>query len=220
MDYWSKLGFALAVGGIGISIAAFFATYVWRDITRWIAIAGFATGLGLCVAAVICFEVIPEPTEPEVTLRFVQQEAPYLQVLNISKTAASNIKWMIAAVDLDNLGKGILHIPTTEFDFITSDNNSLPINLFGPPTQTSYIVKSGDRIIGSAGINCPACRRGHTFIFFITLGKGGWFAERKDVVNGNVVFPNRANQIDDFRELIEATPKAEQIQIDNLPGTE
>ena len=50
---WAWLG----VSGIGISIAFYFATYIWREMPRWLAVGGFIAGLFLCASAmgVFCF---------------------------------------------------------------------------------------------------------------------------------------------------------------------
>ena len=55
MDFYTKLAFVLAIGGIGVSVAVYFATYLWRDIPRWLALSGFSIGLFLCIGAVACF---------------------------------------------------------------------------------------------------------------------------------------------------------------------
>ncbi|MGA2314290.1 MAG: hypothetical protein ABSF87_18340 [Xanthobacteraceae bacterium] len=74
--FWSKVGFALAIGGIGVSIALFFAIYIWREMPRWVARVGFVFGIFLCTGAIACFVFIPEPKR----------------------------KWMIIAFDLDTAG--------------------------------------------------------------------------------------------------------------------
>jgi len=220
LDFWSKLGFILAVGGIGISVAAFFATYIWREIPRWVASIGFSLGVLLCAGAAACFVLIPEPGRPEVTLRFVEGKAPDLQLTNISEVTATNIKWMMIAFDLDALAyrKQPLPIPATTFDFLTPGNSSLPINLFDPPASSSSIVKSGDRIFGSVSVDCPECKRGHTYVFYITLGQGGWYSERTEITNGNNISPANMNLIQEAADaVLKQTPEAMRTPIKDLP---
>jgi len=40
--------------------------------------------------------------------------------------------------------------------------------------------------------------KGRTFVFFLTLGQGGWFSERKDIVSWNFIFAVNANRVDEF----------------------
>jgi hypothetical protein len=40
-------------------------------------------------------------------------------------------------------------------------------------------VKLGDRLVGSAFVDCPECSKGHTYLVSITYGQGGWFVELK-----------------------------------------
>jgi hypothetical protein len=219
-SFWSKLGLALAVGGIGISVVFFFGTYIWREIPALVAKCGFGAGVGLGAAAIACLIFIPRPVEPEVTLRFVGKKSSYLQLLNISDGPASTIKWMVVAFDLDsNVNPtNILPIPTTTFDFLVAHDKSLPINIFQPPALTSTSTKSGDRIVGSASVGCPTCRRGHTFIFSLRLGEGGWYSEQKDITTGDPLTPTHISHVAEFERWVESLPSAERVPIDEIPG--
>jgi hypothetical protein len=86
--FWSKLGIALAIGGIGVSVALGFAVYIWREIPRWAAFIGFGMGISLCVAALVCFIFIPGIDPSDVALVFVQSDRPGLIILNHSTTSA------------------------------------------------------------------------------------------------------------------------------------
>ena len=215
MDFWSKLGIALAVGGIGVSIALGFAVYIWREMPRWVAFVGFAIGMSLCLAALGCFVFIPEIEQPEVTLDFVGEKDPGLQLRNISNLTASNIKWMLVAFDLDTLeqNKQPLPIPASTFDFLTAHGTNLPINLFGRPT-ISPLVKPGHRIFGSASVMCPSCKRGHTFVFFLTLGTGGWYSEEREMTDGSIIAPGNIDLIEKASdELLKRIPPESRIPI-------
>jgi hypothetical protein len=217
MDFGTKVGFALAIGGIGLSIAVFFATYIWREMPRWLAMIGFASGVLLCIAALGCFIFIPNPEEPEVTLSFVNEKAPLIQLHNTSNVTASNIKWLIAAFDVDSFQqtKSPLQIPASIFDFLPSHDSSLPIDLFSRPLVSPF-VKNGDKIIGSASVYCPACKRGHTYVFSITLGAGGWYGEETKIANGNVVIPDITNLAQATQGLENRIPTQARIQIKDI----
>lgn len=217
MDFPTKLGLALAVAGLGVSIAFFFVPVLWREIPRWIATVGVITGVSLCVLAIACFALIPAPAEPEVTLRFVGRTSPDLQLTNISDVTADHVKYMVVAFDADAADEDkLLKIPATEFGFLTAHNSSLPINLFDLPANPSSVVKAGDRIFGSASVSCPTCSRGHTFLFNITLGNGGWYIERKDVSNGNFIAPANKAQLKEFGKWIQGLTDAERISITDI----
>jgi hypothetical protein len=206
MDFWGKLGFALAIGGIGLSIAVFFATYLWRDMPRWVALSGFGSGLFLCVAAIVCFIFIPSPEEPEVTLSLVNKTDPLIQLHNISKTTASNIKTLVLAFNLDSYAqtKQPLPIPANVFDFLIAGTSSLPEELFERPNIPA-LAKKGDKIFGSASVQCPLCKRAHTYVFSIVYGTGGWYGEVPKMTNGNIVAPK------DMDHVIEAASEFEKL---------
>ncbi|HEX4043987.1 MAG TPA: hypothetical protein VHY10_19985 [Xanthobacteraceae bacterium] len=217
MDFWGKVGFSLAIGGVGLSLAVFFATYLWRDMPRWIAIAGFVSGLFLCVGAVACFIFIPSPEEPEVTLSFVSKPDPLIQLHNISRATASNIKWMILAFDLDSYPrtKQPLPIPAETFDFLSAGSSSLPTELFERP-NISGLVKKGDKIFGSASVHCPLCKRGYTYVFSIVLGRGGWYGEVAKITNANIVTPaDMEHVVEAEQAFTELIPIQKRIEIED-----
>jgi hypothetical protein len=215
MDFWSKLGIALAIGGIGVSIALGFAVYLWREMPRWLAFVGFGFGISMCVAALACLIFIPEIEQPEVTLDFVGEKEPGLQLHNISNVTATNIKWGVIAFDLDNLdqNKQPLPIPAGTFDFITARGTNMPISLFGRPA-VAPLVQPGHRIFGSASVHCPTCKRGHTIAFYITLGTGGWYSEEKTLKDGNIIVPVNIDGIGNAAEaLLTETPQSARVPI-------
>jgi hypothetical protein len=222
MDFYTKLAFVLAIGGIGVSVAVYFATYLWRDIPRWLALSGFSIGLFLCIGAVACFIFIPNPKEPEVTLSLVSKPDPLIQLHNVSGVTANNIKWMVIAFDLDSYPqtKQPLQIPAGTFDFLSVGTSSLPIELFERP-GVSALVKKGDKIFGSASVHCPLCKRGHTYVFSIEYGEGGWYGEVAKIMDGNIVIPGDSNHIveaaQEFEKLITEQDRIEINDPESLP---
>ncbi len=197
MDFWSKLGFALAIGGIGLSIAVFFATYMWHEMRPWLARLGFGFGLLLCAGAVACFVWISEPEEPDVILSFVGEKDPMLQIHNTSGVVASGIKWVIAGFDVRSFSQArkFLQIPATTFDFLPAHSSSLPTDIFRQPLVAPF-VKEGDKIVGSVSIHCPSCKRGHTYVFSIIFGTSGWYGEDLSIKNGNILTPNDLDDVE------------------------
>jgi len=59
-------------------------------------------------------------------------------------------------------------------------DNDLPI---GPIFLRRNFVENqryGDKIIGTAIIDCPGCVRSHGYWLYLKVGEGGWFAETAD----------------------------------------
>jgi hypothetical protein len=219
MDFATKIGLFLALLALGVTVAALFAPYEWRDMPRWVRRGGLGVGLLLIPASIVCLFALPDEQKPEVSLRFVTVQYAYIQLVNTSDVVASNIKWMVAAFNLSSLQqkRDPLPVPASNFDVLTAKNASLPINVFQTPL-VSPLVKSGDRIFGSASVTCPTCSRGRTYWFYVVYGQRGWYAENPDVTNGNIVFPKDVNHIEEFADhLVGTIPSAARISIKDLP---
>jgi hypothetical protein len=213
VDFATKVGIALAIGGIGVSCAVFFATYLWREMPRWLALLGFGSGLLLCVGAIVCFIVIPNPEEPEVTLSFAVEKDGDIQLHNVSGATANNIKWGIVGFNLSQFpqNKQPLQIPISIFDFLPARASSGLINTFRRPGLGAH---DGDKFFGSASVVCPSCKRGHTYVFFFTLGTGGWYGEELKIADGSFVTPGNMDQLPQAADEIERRiPKESRISI-------
>jgi hypothetical protein len=216
MDFATKIGLVLALLALGVTVTALFAPYEWRDMPRWIRRGGLGVGLILIPASIVCLFVLPDEKKPKVSLRFVTTQFAYIQLVNSSDVVAPNIKWMIAAFNLDNLPDP-LPIPAGNFDVLTPNNASFPIRVFQTPAG-SPLVKPGDRIFGSASVTCPTCSRGVTYWFYIVYGQGGWYAENPDVTNGNIIVPKGPSHIEEFADHIFRTiASTARISIEELP---
>lgn len=164
---------------------------------------------------------------PEGGLRFVHPELPMLVLDNNSSAIARDIKKMVGIWNADDLrtyvagssGDDPLPIPVSTFDMLRPHTSSGPESLFQPSVNAGYI-KPGNRLIGSIGVICPTCSRGHTYVVYIVWGKEGWYAEvpqynDKQLNEGQVVVPRRITKenLDQFFKSIEQTPKSERHQI-------
>lgn len=204
-----------AIGGIGVSIAFYFASYIWRDMPRWLGNMRVLVGLFLCGSAMGCFIFIAEPEKPDVSLRLVQPAGPMLVLDNNSGVIARDIKKLVGIWNADDLrtyvpgssGNDPLPIPVSTFDVLRPHVSSGPESLFQQMVNAGY-VKPGNRLIGSIGVVCPTCVRGHTYFVYIVWGKEGWFTETSAPKEGEIVVPSRITRenLEAYFKSIEQTP--------------
>ena len=125
----------------------------------------------------------------DVALRFIYPEEPALMIVNQSNLGARDIKWQVTLWNMDLPERNDpLPIPTSTFDWLRGHTEGGPQNLFGTPT-VAPLLKSGNRLFGSATVDCPQCSRGRTYIVYIVLGKGGWLSEVKNETRGRILIP-------------------------------
>ena len=158
---------------------------------------------------------------PDVTLRFVYPKSPALVLVNQSGKVAHQIKWLVALWNLDLPDRtDPLPISVSTFDFIRPHLESGPQNLFGS-SLVSPLLKPGNRLIGSASVQCPDCVRGRTFIVYLVWDQGGWFTEVLDMTSGAVLTPphfTREEIFQYFRELMARVPENARIPISEGTG--
>ena len=77
------------------------------------------------------------------------------------------------------------------------------------------LLKPGDRLLGSAAVNCPECERGRTYIVYIVWGEGGWFSEVKDETSGRILIPK--NFLKETREAYFTNIEAEVPEAARMP---
>ena len=83
-------------------------------------------------------------------------------------------------------GDNPLQIPTGTFDWLKGHTEGGPTVLF--TASISSLLKPGDKLYGSASINCPTCVRRRSYLVYIEWGKGGWMAETNDP-KGMLIIP-------------------------------
>ena len=81
-----------------------------------------------------------------------------------------------------------LPIPIKTFDWIRAHGAGGPEELFESP-QVASLLKSGNRLFGSAFVDCPECSRGRTYIVYIVFGESGWHAEVENKKGGELIYP-------------------------------
>ena len=157
-----------------------------------------------------------EPKSLGVALRFVYPPSPALVIVNQSDTVARDIKWTVLLWNMDLPDHNDpLPIPVGTFDFIRPHREGGPQNLFGSP-YVSPLIKPGDRLFGSAAVDCPDCARGRTYVVYIVFGKNGWFSEALKEESGGAFRPksfDKAGRDEYFRVLDAGVPEEYRISI-------
>jgi hypothetical protein len=162
-----------------------------------------------------------EAVPPEVGLRFVYSTDPALVIVNQSSVVAHDIKWAVELWNMDQPDRDDpLPIPTSTFDWLRPHDEGGPQNLFDTPT-VKPLLKSGDRLFGSASVSCPTCSRGRTYVVYIVYGVGGWFSELENEQSGRFLSPPNFHR--EFREkyfvaLEAAVPVEKRIPISPVPA--
>jgi hypothetical protein len=161
---------------------------------------------------------IIHPPQPDIFLKLVYPEAPALVIVNPSDAVARDMKY---AIELWNSslpdGDNPLQIPTGSFDWLKGHTEGGPEKLF--TASISSLLTPGDKLYGSASINCPTCVRGRSYIVYIEWGKGGWVAEINDP-KGMLVAPaknTREGRMGFFHQLEQAIPADQRIPIGAFP---
>ncbi len=143
-----------------------------------------------------------ETVPPLVGLRFVGRKFPALQGINESNAIARDIRWQVVLWDMDHPSDiNPLQIPGGTFDWLKPHDEGGPQNIFQPVIP---LLKAGDRLLGTASVNCPECSKGKTYIVYIVWGESGWFSEVSGE-DGKVIVPrNPETGRDAYFKLLEA----------------
>jgi hypothetical protein len=150
MTWWLRCLFLLVVAGIIIDL-------VYRSplTINWpFKKKAFLALVGMVGVTAIVWRPIRDDyigTElPDVALQFVYPESPMLRILNISNVTARQIKFSIAAWDIDKpQEKNPLPIPVQTFDFIRPHLFGGNDGVFEPLVRCG-IIKPGTRLFCSA----------------------------------------------------------------------
>ncbi|WML91354.1 toll/interleukin-1 receptor domain-containing protein [Thiothrix lacustris] len=115
--------------------------------------------------------------QPSVRLKFVYPSSPALIIENDSPALARDIKWAVVLWNRDLPDRDDpLPIPVSTFDWLKPHQEGGAQGLFGGALVLP-LVNNGDRLVGTATVDCPECDRRRNYIVSITYGEGGWFAE-------------------------------------------
>jgi hypothetical protein len=179
----------------------------------------------------------PKPAEttterPDVTLSFANPPFPTVLLTNQSSQTLKDIKYSVYLWNIDdprtyNNPHSAEHpemhdplvIPTATFDFLRPHQSSNQQDIFATSLVLPYL-KKGNRLIGTASVDCPDCDEGHTYIVGITWGEGGWYYEIKEVngekLKGRTLIPEHpskeAVQIY-YAKILSLAPEADRIPI-------
>lgn len=152
-------------------------------------------------------------SKPEVKLRFVHTDIPAVIIVNSSDSIARDMKWGVVLWNRDNLGNfNPLQIPVQTFDWLKGNSESGAEDVF---SRVQAQIKPGDRLFGSAFVDCPECSKGRTYFLVITFGQGGWFSEMSSAKTGGPATPITFSQagLDAYFAAIERVPENERMPI-------
>jgi len=161
-----------------------------------------------------------EAIPPLVALRFVYPKSPALVLINESEAIARDITWAVALWNMDLPDRdNPLPIPVTPSGWLKSHDKGGPLNLFDGPL-VAPLLKPGDRLFGSASVDCPTCARGRTYIVYIVWGENGWFSEVQNGQSGSLLTPPnfmKATRAEYFKLLEAAVPAQSRTPIAERP---
>jgi hypothetical protein len=124
---------------------------------------------------------------PDITAFLIYKDRPALSIANASSTTATEIGWGVLLWDLTTLDINPINV-SGRIDFLVARAKTVPLNIFDDPRVASRI-SAGHKYIGSAGIVCPSCSRGHTYAIYVELGTDGWYAELPQWKHGEMLIP-------------------------------
>jgi len=157
--------------------------------------------------------------KPDVALRFVNAKDPFLVVTNLSDAEARNMKWAVELWNMDLPDRNDpLPIPISTFDWLKAHSEGGPQNLFDAPPVTS-LLRPGNRLFGSAVVDCPECSVGRTYVVYIKWGEGGWFSEVASLPSAKLVIPKnfmRETREAYFRQLEAMVPLDRRAEIPHM----
>ncbi len=226
---------AVAIAGFMLWGAVVSGLWEMRTIPKIGMILSAATLIG-CAAWYFWPTTIPNEisastarTGADVTLALVNPESPSFLLVNKSNKTASQIKISVVLWNLDDPriymegnkapdAHDPLLIPVQTFDFLRPHTAGM-VSIFNTPIVSPY-VKRGQRLVGSAGVVCPECERGHSYHLYINYGQDGWIAEIPEKKEGELMAPLffRKPIIIEFFNRVMKTPETERLPVLSDPS--
>jgi len=161
----------------------------------------------------------PIISKADAALRFVYAKDPCLVVANTSDAGARDIAWNVELWNMDLPNRDIpLPILTGTVNWLKPHSENGPLNLFDTPS-VEFLLQPGNRLVGSAMVDCSECSVGKTYVISIVWGEGGWFSELGSTPSGQLVVPKnlRLEGREAYFKQVEATPLDRRIQIPPEP---
>jgi hypothetical protein len=126
----------------------------------------------------------------ELALQFVYPKKPALLVQNPSSVLAREVLWGLAVWNVDALPQqhNPLPIRAQSIKWIRPGQAIGPFDVFRS-LEVAPLIKPGDRIFGSASVNCAECARGRTYWLYVVWGESGWYSEIAGKTNGALMIP-------------------------------
>ncbi len=154
--------------------------------------------------------------QPDLAMRFVYPKSPALILVNQSTVIARDIKWTVVLWNMDFPERNDpLPIPVSTYDWLKPHDESGPQNLFISPL-VEPLLKSGNRLFGSASVCSPESVRGRTYIVYIVWGEGGWYSEVEEEMSGKIDIPQnflKSTREEYFKTLEAKVPYLSRVAI-------
>jgi hypothetical protein len=177
-------------GGVGLMLisAVTLGLYISSQLAeRTFMLPAVFVNLGICFLVLgVVWHFTPSEKElmTDVILKFVYPQKPVLVLINRSGSVARQVRLNVVLWNLDDPRTYInpnplpnshdpLPIPAATFDFLRPHIEATPQTIFGP--SVAPFVRPGQRLVGTAMVDCPDCERGHTYMIYIVYGEGGWY---------------------------------------------
>ncbi len=123
----------------------------------------------------------------DVALRFISPKSPALMIKNLSDPVARDIRWMVGLWNMDLPDRqDPLPIPSQTVGWIRGHDEVGPQSLFSEPLVVP-LLQPGNRLFGSASVDCPTCSKARTYVVYIVWGQGGWVSEVETAKYGVLV---------------------------------
>lgn len=220
---------SLLWSGLCLTVLPFPAWFLWKLFLRivrrqiWAApIAATAVAVVAAIAYVVIGPTLNRwsapPGLPNVEMCLVSPKDPALVLFNPSRQLAEQVVSAYGLFDLDAPNPNEpLRVPSNISAFIKPGAAEGPQSIFD--SIGGVRPKSGDRIVGSIGINCAKCAVGRTYLVAITFGSGGWFSQFKSLTTGGLAIPKAPPGGRSFFDalsyipILNSVPQPERIQI-------
>jgi hypothetical protein len=164
----------------------------------------------------------PYPTKEvqalQVAMRFSMapqsSKGPAFSFVNESNLTARSVRWGIVLWNTEHPEQATtLPIYTYPIEWIKPHDKTGFVGIFTNPLPQLNI---GDTLIGSAAVDCPACKP-KSYVLYVRWGEGGWYADAGKRWKGKLMMPangfSRAGREIYFKEVVGLIPQGNRISM-------
>lgn len=154
---------------------------------------------------------------PDIRLQFLRPAEPALFVENTSDAVAHDVIWDVIVWDIDRSStpdQWLLEAKS-EFRFLRAHDRAGPDDILSNmraiqvrmQRDISQLPQKGDRLYGTASVQCSDCKRGRTYRVFMRWGEQGWISEIEDITDGHPripIFPITREKVETFVRWVDS----------------